>query len=158
MSSKNNPAEITNNDILKIFDNLKDKDKFEKSTKSEPQTVDEIANKWQINNKIMNLFADKIGEDTKLKSRYARWLIIILAIQLGVLNLWFLLKGIGIINFANSTFNIFITGGIAEVFLLVRVIVKYLFSDNLSELLKLVIRTSNMNNNDKFNKNKQNKK
>ena len=154
MSKKDNiPAMHQREELFKLFNNLNEKDRMIKSINAEPQTVDEVANKWKINNKIMNLFVNKIEQDTKLKSKYAICLIIILSIQLILLNTWFALMGIGVIKFANSTFNIFITGGLAEVFVLVRVIVKYLFNDNLSDLLKLVIRTSNYTNNKKKNNN-----
>lgn len=158
MNNQKSPAELTNDEILRIFDNLKDTDKFEKSIKAEPQTIDEVASKWQMNNKIVDMFSDKMKQDTDLKKKYANWLVKILIIQLVLLNIWFFLKGKGELEFSDITFNIFVSGGIAEVFLLVRVIVKYLFSDNLSELLKMVIRTSNMSNNKPNNNNKSNKK
>lgn len=145
-----NPAK--HEDIERLFINLKDKDKLTSSVATKPQNIDEVANKWVLNNKIMELFADKIKDDGELKGKYALALIIILIIQLLLLNIWFVLKGAGVLTFSDSTFNIFITGGLAEIFVLIRLIVKYLFNDNLTELLKLVIRMSNLE------KNKKNKK
>lgn len=156
MSKENIPANSTDRaHVIELFNslNLNEKDRMQKSITTKPQTVDEIANKWKINNKIMTLFAEKIEQDTKLKSRYAIWLIVVLIVQLIALNTWFVLMGLNIIKIENSTFNIFITGGLAEVFILIRVIVKYLFNDNLSELLKLIIRTNSY----KSSKNKNNK-
>ena len=148
--SNSNPAKHV--DIENLFKNLKEKDKLTSSVATKPQNVDEVANKWVLNNKIMELFADKIKDDGELKGKYALALIIILIIQLLLLNIWFVLKGAGVLTLSDSTFNIFITGGLAEIFVLIRLIVKYLFNDNLTELLKLVIRMSNLE------KNKKNKK
>lgn len=155
---KINPAkqEKKIEEINNLFKNLKDKDKLTSSVNAKPQTVDEVANKWEMNKKIMDLFAKKIEKDTVLKSKYAVILIKLLVLQLALLNVWFVLKGMGKISFADTTFNIFITGGLAEIFILIRIIVKYLFSDNLSDLLKVIIRLNNMGNNKKNNKNKKN--
>ena len=70
-------------------------------------------------------------------------LIILLIVMVIALNVWFVLKGIGILNFSDSTFNIFITGGLAEIFVLVKIIVTYLFNDNLTDLLKLILDRNN---------------
>ncbi len=147
---KKNPASTRPESIEKInklLDELSDTDKITKSVDSKPQTVDEVANKWEINKKIMELFEDRMKNDSELKKGYAKILIGILIVQLLALNTWFGLKGFKIIDFADSTFDIFITGGIAEVFALVGIIVRYLFNDNLSDLLKLVIRVTNINSN-----------
>lgn len=77
----------------------------------------------------------------------------ILIVELIALIVIFILKGTGTLNYSDATFNIFVTGGIAEVFVLVRVIVKYLFKDNLTEALKIIITT---NNNRKIYKNRKN--
>lgn len=59
------------------------------------------------------------------------------------MNLIFILKGFSILNFADTTFNLFITATIAEVFTLVTIIVRYLFTDNLTELLKKLLSDEN---------------
>ena len=107
------------------------------------KTIDERTEKWNLNSKIADLFEIKIDSDTKLKRRYAMALIVLLIITILLLNVWFLLKGLGILNFSDSTFNIFITGGLAEIFVLIKIIVKYLFNDNLTELLKLILDRTN---------------
>lgn len=56
----------------------------------------------------------------------------------------FVLQGIGLLSYSDVSFNIFVTGGIAEVYVLVRVIVKYLFNDNLTDLLKIILRANNI--------------
>ena len=105
-----------------------------------------------MNNKIVDLFTENISKDQELKSTYAVILIGILAVQLIALLIIFILKGCNVLNYSDSTFNIFISGGIAEVFVLVRVIVKYLFKDNLTNSLNIILK----NNNQKFKSNKNN--
>jgi hypothetical protein len=124
------------------------------------KTIDETTEKWNLNSKMMDLFEAKINSDTNLKSRYAIWLISLLIINIILLNVWFLLKGLGILNFSDHTFNIFVTGGLAEQFVLVRIIVKYLFNDNLTELLKLILDRTNQGerrNNNNYKKNSRSK-
>ena len=75
------------------------------------------------------------------KSNKTRSIIKNIAILLTI----FILQGAGILNYKDSTLNIFISGGIAEIYVLVRVIVKYLFKDNLTETLKIIISTNNTN-------------
>lgn len=146
MSNKNNSAKNAkdNEDIIKIFDKQNDLKSQEKNN-----TIDEVNKKWNTNDRITNLFADKIEKDTKLKGRYAVILIGILIFQLIILNIIFILKGAGVLKFADSTFNIFITGGIAEIFVLVKTIVKSLFNDDLTELLKIILKANNYKANNK---------
>lgn len=137
------PAKNEEEKMLDVFSKLTEQDKVKTVVDKQPQTLDQITeNRLRINNKIIDLFSNKVKKEIELKDTYAVYLIWILIGQLILLNLWFVLKGRGIIMFADSTFNIFITAGIAEVFVLVRVIVKYLFSDNIADLLKLIIRTT----------------
>lgn len=130
--------------------------KFVKSKTIEEKTesvyVNEFSKKWNTNDAITNLFRDKIKKDTDLKGKYAIILIVILIFQLVILNVLFILKGRGVLVFSDTTFNIFITGGIAEIFILVKTIVKYLFSDDLTELLKIILKANNY----KFRDNKEN--
>ena len=151
-------------DILKIFENssnnkskVKVEDmKVQKNT--EEKTIDERTEKWNLNGKITSLFEIKIESDTKLKRRYAMALIVLLILTILTLNVWFFLKGIGVLKFSDTTFNIFITGGLAEIFVLVQIIVKYLFNDNLTELLKLILDRNNQQVKDKkFNNSSKNK-
>lgn len=120
--------------------------------KTESVYVNEFTKKWYTNDAITNLFRDKIKKDTDLKGKYAIILIVILIFQLVILNILFILKGRGVLVFSDTTFNIFITGGIAEIFILVKTIVKYLFSDDLTELLKIILKANNY----KFKDNKEN--
>lgn len=124
-----------------IVNNILDSDNKQiyKDNISECKSVDEISNKWNMNNKIMDLFETNIKSDVKLKSKYAIILIIILIIQIILLNIWFCLSGLNIIMISESSFNLYIAGGMAEVFVLVGVIVKYLFKDNLKDSLNIIL-------------------
>lgn len=144
----NIPAEID-----KLFDTKVEMKQIENQEDTKP--IDEVTKKWGMNDKLVELFIDKIKVEKELKNKYAIYLIWILIAQLVFLNIWFVLKGFNVIKFSNTTFNIFITGGLAEVFLLVRVIVQYLFKDNLSELLKILVRSNNGTGAKKYNKNKK---
>lgn len=145
--------DITKQMILRMFNSKNEVTKVKEQENTKP--IDELSKKWDMNDKIIELFAENMSKDQKLKERYAIILIIILAIQLIALIVIFILKGCNILNYSDSTFNIFISGGIAEVFILVRVIVKYLFKDNLTNSLNIILEN---NNRIKYWKNKNNKK
>lgn len=140
--------------ISEMFKKAIEKNDEQEEERNAP--IDEVKKKWDMNDQITKLFANKIKSDTELKSSYAVILVGILVVQLLILDLFFVLKGCNILKFADSTFNIFITGGLAEIYVLVKIIVQYLFNDNLTELLKIILRTNN-NNNYRDNK-KDNKK
>lgn len=96
-------------------------------------------NKWQVYKDIANIFTERSKNDNDLKEKYSKKLIIILVFQLIFMNIIFILGGIGILNYSDTTFNIFVTATIAEVFSLVTIIVKYLFTDNLTKLLSNIL-------------------
>lgn len=100
-------------------------------------------NKWQVYKDLVDVFKERTQNDNELKKKYSKILIGILILQLIVMNLIFILKGLSILNFADTTFNLFITATIAEVFTLVTIIVRYLFTDNLTELLKKLLSDEN---------------
>jgi len=67
--------------------------------------------------------------DTKLKKLYAKWFIIILAAQLLAMNVIFVFVGLDRLQFKEPThLNLFMGGTLAEVFGVVFVITRYLFS------------------------------
>lgn len=139
----NIPAEEAKENIKRIFDS---KDKVTKINENKDEKIipiNEINKKWDMNDRIVDLFIKNIVTDQNLRQKYAVILIIILSIELIALILIFILKGLNILNYSDSTFNLFITGGIAEVFVLVRVIVKYLFKDNLTKALNIILENNN---------------
>lgn len=137
--SKKNPA-IDTKDYIRIMFN-KHNEIMEDQNENKP--IDELTKKWNMNEKILSLFSTNIEKDQRLKEKYAIILIIILSIQLLALIVIFILNGCGILKYSDSTFNIFVSGGIAEVFILVRVIVKYLFKDNLTNALNIILENNN---------------
>lgn len=67
--------------------------------------------------------------DTGLKKRYANWFIWILVGQLVAMNAIFIAAGIDYLHFQDPThLNLFMGGTLAEVFGVVLVITRYLFS------------------------------
>lgn len=160
-----NPATETKEDDIDIEETKKvllymlDKKKNIKNIEEQEdaKAIDENRKKWNTNDKILELFAEKIKKDTELKEKYAIILIGILIAQLIILNILFILKGREILILPDTTFNIFISGGIAEIFVLVKIIVEYLFKDDLAELLKIILKANNYkfpDNNDNKNKKK----
>ncbi len=125
---------------------LEEQTKGTKITDYTDEELDDYKNKWSMNNRVIDLYLENIKQDQKLRSEYAEKLIKILAFELFVLVLIFIGKGAGFLNYSDSSLNIFITGVIAEVFILVRVIVKYLFKDNLTEAFKIIITKNNKDN------------
>lgn len=154
--SHKHPAKDTNDNkyeiVMKMF---KPQNEVRDDGEEESKVVDEVSKKWNMNDKILSLFATNIEKDQELKEKYAIILIVILAIQLIALIVIFVLKGCKVLEYSDTTFNIFITGGIAEVFVLVRVIVKYLFKDNLTNALNIILENNNqIKANNRNNKNK----
>lgn len=92
-------------------------------------------NKWKAYKDLLDVFKERSEDDNNLKKKYSKILIWILIVQLGVMNVIFILKGANILQFSDTTFNIFVTGTILEVFALITTIVKYLFTDKLTDLL-----------------------
>ena len=109
-------------------------------------------NKWHVYKEIANIFLDRSKNDSNIKEKYSMILIIILILQLFVMNVIFILRGANVLDFLDTTFNIFITATIAEVFALITIIVKYLFTDNLTKLLSNILtnaKEENINSEDK---------
>lgn len=150
------PAEDTKANIRKILDSKDKISKVNEDTNDRIVPINEINKKWDMNDRIIDLFIKNIGTDQSLRQKYAVILIIILAIELIALICIFILKGLNILDYSDSTFNLFITGGIAEVFVLVRVIVKYLFKDNLTNALNIILENNNpiKRENSNYNKNR----
>ena len=79
--------------LLNMLDNKKDIKNIEEQENA--KAIDENTKKWNTNDRILELFADKIEKDTELKGKYAVILICILIFQLVILNILFWLKGRG---------------------------------------------------------------
>ena len=158
MKNKNPAKETKDNYYNVILSMFKNKNEITNiSNEEDTKPIDEVTKKWNMNDRILELFSDTIERDQELKEKYAIILIIILCIQLIALITVFILKGCELLTYSDTTFNIFISGGIAEVFILVRVIVKYLFKDNLTNALNTILESNNKIRQPKKNKFKHNK-
>lgn len=144
-----NPAKGTEekiqDEILKRISKKK-----EIKTPRNNQYSSNIDNIWKINDRIVKLYEDNIVKDREMRQSYAKILFIMLGIELLTLITIFILVGLDILNYSDFAFNLFITGGIAEIFVLIKIIVTYLFKDNLTQALNIILT-----NNNKF-KNKYN--
>lgn len=140
---RNNVNPNSKEQMENIFSSLNNSNRVTKSSKDKPQSVDERTKKWAINDKIVKLFESSIYDEINIKSKYATILIIFLGLQLIALNGIFILVGRGILIYSDFAFNLFISGGLAEIFILIRVIVKHLFNNNLSEALKIILDRNN---------------
>lgn len=110
--------------------------------------IDEVQQKWIMNSKIIDLFVNNIKNDKNLRNIYAGILLGMLGFMIAALIVIFVLVGCEVLKYSNTTFNIFITGVMAEIFILVRVIVKYLFKDNLTNALLTILKNNNHSSND----------
>lgn len=153
--NKNEKINVKDNvetNVNKLFDKLDNKKRVYSEIKTKSKPIDEATKKWDMNDKIVDLFKERIEKDNILKVKYAKNLIHILIFQLIALNVLFVMKGLGFLNYSEMSFNIFITGGIAEIYVLVRVIVKYLFKDNLTESLNIILENNNSQKRINYNK------
>lgn len=149
MSKKNTKKHRINDDdfnetLLRIKENdnndIKEVDEDVEKNIHETDLATFVAkNKWQVYQNIANIFTKRSENDNKLKEKYSIILIVILVIQLLFMNTTLVLKGLNILQFSDTVFNIFITGTILEVFSLITIIVKYLFTDNLTKLLSNIL-------------------
>ena len=120
-------------------------DKIEELVKNGKDTLPEENKKpvdysnEEINGRIVKVYEENAEENKKMRKKYATILIAVLIIELAFLNHIFVDIGMGTLKYSEVTLNIFITGGIAEVFILIRTIIKYLFTDKISESLNIIL-------------------
>lgn len=129
---------LYNNQLKDIF-SKKDKTKEIYEYENDSNTWDEVQERFNIDKNVTDTFVDNIKTDMIFKKIYAIVLLIILSLQLIMVNIAFILRGINIINCSDISFNIFISGALIEVIALVTIVVKYLFKDNISEALKNIL-------------------
>lgn len=88
---------------------------------------------------FINQLVENAKDDRDLKKQYAFWLLFAFWAQLIIFNLFFMGAGINVYNFDSSTLNLYVTGGIIEIIALIKIIISYLFQDNLTESLKSIL-------------------
>lgn len=114
----------------------KGKAKPEVSNEEDAQPFDEIQEELKTHKEVRNAFITNARTDTILKRVYGGVLLAMLTIQLIAINVIFILGGCEVLKYSDSTFDIFITGALIEVAIIVKIVVKYLFADNISDVFK----------------------
>ena len=127
-----------------IFKNL-DSNNVMVGDKFESLPIDETKERLLLDSDVIHAFTDVIEKDQDLKSKYAKWLIIIFAIQLVAFNLIFILVGLRVLKFSEITLDLYVGGGIIEVIATIKIIVSYLFKDNITESLKNILEKNKSN-------------
>ncbi len=130
--------ETKHSDDVKYLEEAMSKKKELKEEKKEPT-------QFNIDDSIVKLYINNAKEDKKARKWYSIILIIILIIELVFLNVIFILVGNQILNYSETVLNIFISAGIAEIFVLIGTIVRYLFTDNLTNVLNMILGKNNKN-------------
>ena len=88
---------------------------------------------------ILAAWSNQQQHDREMRQRYASWLAWIMSAQLLVLNVAFILVGIGTLRLDKWTVNLFVVSVFGEIVALTVIVVKYLFpttSDKLLDLLR----------------------
>ena len=88
-----NLEEIENDDVEKVKKN----DEKENASVSLDEFI--TKNKWMAYKDLLGIFKERSENDNNLKKTYSRILIIILVTQLIVMNVIFILKGAGVLDF-----------------------------------------------------------
>ena len=127
-----------------IFKNL-DNNNVMVGDKHESLPIDETKERLLLDSDVIHTFTGVIEKDQDLKSKYAKWLIIIFVIQLVAYNLIFILVGLHVLKFSEVTLDLYIGGGILEVIATIKIIVSYLFKDNITESLKNILEKNKSN-------------
>ncbi|WP_237061818.1 hypothetical protein [Microbulbifer zhoushanensis] len=84
--------------------------------------------KTKVTDPLTGQKVEDLKTDRALRKGYAQGLLVILALQLGIMNLVFFLVGLGQLDYEQWSLNLYMAGTLAEIFGLVLVITKYLFA------------------------------
>lgn len=138
-----NTADMINSSIIdkkfkikldNVFDTLNESEiANDKIEYEQVQSVDKIKHYLKTQGKVTDAFTNNAKTDRSLKKIYGGCLLFLLIIQLIAVNVIFVLGGLNILKYSDTTFNIFITGSLIEIAVIVRIVVKYLFTDNISK-------------------------
>lgn len=120
------------------FDNS-DVEIDEIKSSEERQSFDEVQEKLKTHSQVREAFSNNAKTDRILKIIYGIILLILLVLEIVVVNVIFILGGLGILQYSDITFDIFIGGSLIEVVLIVKIVVKYLFTDNITKPLNSMI-------------------
>lgn len=131
-SVNKNKIEKTLNDFFEKLDGPSENEKNKEISK--PYKV--IKDAMRMTNDTAEEFLKHSKMDRWLKIGYGIVLIIMLVGQIIYLNIIFFQVGTGYLEFPESTFNIFITATLIEVIAVIKLVVQYLFHDNIGDTFK----------------------
>jgi hypothetical protein len=100
----------------------------------------DIQERGRHNRTIINAWKQQQEQDRKMRKMYATWLMIALSIQMGGINIIFILIGCGLLKFEQWTTNTFVMAVFAEISAMVLLVVKYLFPATSDKVLELIDR------------------
>ena len=95
-------------------------------------------NETTLINTILNVWEDQQNAERTLRKEYASCFIWVLALQLVVINVIFVLIGCNILKYEQWTANLFIVSVFGEIVGIVSIIVKYLFTSTNKEMIDLI--------------------
>lgn len=75
----------------------------------------------------IDVWKEQQNQDRATRKYYAKWLLILICIQMGIINLLFILIGLGKLTVQQWTANTFIMSVFAEIAAMVVIVVNYLF-------------------------------
>ena len=130
--------------LTDIFDSLKNGEKL-KDEKVKTESLDEAKERLVLDSEVIHTFTKGIESDQKIKRIYAFILLGVFIAQVVAFNVFFILVGMNILNFDNSTLNIYIVGAFLEIIFLIKIIVSYLFKDNITIPLSNVLEKNKPN-------------
>lgn len=120
------------------FDGL-DADDIASDDNPQTKSFDEVKESFELKRKAVDTFSDNITSNIEIKKEYSKKLIFLLVTQFLALDVIFVLVGFGILKYSDFTLNLFLTVGFLELVGLVTIVVKYVFADNISESLKVIL-------------------
>ena len=132
------------NEVSSAFDELEDTDRV-CDDNSQTKSFDEVKESFELKRKAVDTFSDNITTNIEIKRNYSFILIITLGIQFLALDTIFILVGCNVLQYSKTTLNLFLTIGFLELIGLVTIVVKYVFADNISESLKIILGVETKN-------------
>jgi len=76
---------------------------------------------------FLEVWKEQQNQDRNTRKYYAKWLLVFVGVQIVIINILFILLGLGILRVEKWTSNTFIVSVFAEISAMVLVVVNYLF-------------------------------
>jgi hypothetical protein len=90
---------------------------------------------------LVEVWKEQQNQDRETRKYYAKWLLIVICLQIGVINTLFVLIGLGVIKTSEWTSNTFIVSVFAEISAMVLVVINYLFPKSKTASLKSLVKS-----------------